>query len=603
MSEEQITPSLSLAQQVCAQGGDPTGLLLKNLSSPLRASWFCDCGNDISNVVMDWYVSYESSTEAYYVILGLLGLFVCLLNLSIIIGIVRDKKIQQLHNLLVAGQALSDLVVGILVVIFNFGTLLNDSVLIGKGTGCAIYGFGIVGTCQTTVFSLALIAFSRKIRILDNGIISTRRMMALYFLGVWGGSAVLLCVYTAITKGRMSCSAAFCNPVWNESLIIMIAIALGFPILFTISVYYRIHKRLQSTMRAVASTLHDRTGQDIYARNRMTRLMILMSGSILIMWTPLYMFLLLSVYKLAVGERPAGMQAMERLLGISAVASSLTSPIIYAFKNKTLKLAMQYSICPMSWKQDAAERSNLRTLEKQQRRNVLHSNMHSSEGTSDMGHTEGFFQAIADKFKWFNCCSKRWWFDLLGKRAAVASDSLNSGIDIPGLPSSRSETSTKARGPIAKDDDPKEFLTHQKDRDHASTFWEEGHFAPRHKQLQNLRRRMSDSSSEESDMENQASDDLEKNAMMTALGKRVCETGFCKHENGDQFNQKRLSKTGFSEHSVNSDRDLEQNVLHQSEKGESMLTLQELDRNSVSSQGSGGSSRSNKKLSKRMQLS
>ncbi|GBG29051.1 Octopamine receptor beta-2R [Hondaea fermentalgiana] len=508
--------SAALASLVCAAGGDPSGDILQGFEGKLAAAALCDCSTAVVNVDLDWSLSSKPGNILYYVVLGILGISVVIANMAIIIGIARDRNIQQLHNLLVAGQALSDLPVGLLAAIFNLGSLFNNGQILGGEAGCAVYGFGIVATCQTTVFSLCLIAYSRKVRILDNAHVPMRRMLLLYCCGVWGGSMTLMGIYVLLTTARMSCSRAFCNPIWNVELIIVNGITLGLPIVYTVSVYYRIHCRLKETMRAVETTLCSRTGQDIYSRNKTTRLMILMSGSILVLWTPLYIFYLFSVYKLAVGRDPGGMQVMERLLGISAVGSSLASPIIYAFKNKTLKLAMQYSFLPQEWKLAAADRERARALVKQQRRNASQHQISSTDCSrvSDQDCT----MRCPCTFKSHDLC--KWLFgrsNFQGRLAAVTSDvrwsvSHEQSGKPPGLAQARGifkrapGEGRDPEGQFAAVDEAALEQVIARDREEHASFWEQGHFAPRATHLHaNVCRRPSCSVDEE-DHEHDASD-------------------------------------------------------------------------------------------------
>jgi len=290
--------------------------------------------------------------SAYYLLLGFLGIIAIYLNLSLLMGIVRDSRMRKLFHIQIGGQAVTDLSVGIITAYFNLGTLLQNGELIGGGTGCTIYGFGIVTTCQATVFSLALIAHNRKKSIIfnDKTHVSTKQAL-LYYLGiVWGSTLIATSYLLVVTRSRMACSGSFCNPVWNLPAMIPTIFLIGVPIGYICSVYFRIYRKLSVTAKAMKA---HKIGSGF--GHRTTELMFLMSGTILVMWLPLYIHFVFNFTTLVTGSKSSFQEAIEKLLGVSSIMSSICSPLVYSFKNQSLRYTIVYAFFPVAWKNDAMD--------------------------------------------------------------------------------------------------------------------------------------------------------------------------------------------------------------------------------------------------------
>jgi len=163
-----------------------------------------NCADNFPPDMMDWFILKSNDLILYYKLFSVIAHTVVLANLMIIVGVLRDKKVRMhQHFLQVAGQALTDLIVGLLSVVYFQTTLMNGGSLWGQQLMCDIFGYGVVAACHTTVFSLAWIAYNRKIRVLDNRSISTRRMLMLYVLFVWVDTLVILFYYSRVGTVRM----------------------------------------------------------------------------------------------------------------------------------------------------------------------------------------------------------------------------------------------------------------------------------------------------------------------------------------------------------------------------------------------------------------
>jgi len=315
--------------------------------------------------------------ESYYNVISVIGFLILISNLSIIIGVFRDPKLRkQVFTLQIAFQALTDLLVGLLILVFQFGTVLNGYEFVGKSTGCEIYAFCIVGSCHLTLFSLSSIAYCRRKRVLENINVETKTVAKLSAVSLVL-SAALGCFYKLVSKGTLQTSGAFCNPIYGTPVLIVCGGAVFLPIFYIVVTYRSVNRIMQKTMGAVkvqtkrkvipssfvagaktALTLgRPKTPVDSAqnkrdrAQRRATRLMIMMSFSILGLWLPLYVNMGYTSYEwLFSGKQLPGLQIAEISLGVSAALSSLASPLLYGLTNRTLRIAMAFAFLPSSWK-------------------------------------------------------------------------------------------------------------------------------------------------------------------------------------------------------------------------------------------------------------
>jgi len=280
-----------------------------NTSQVQLANYLYACGEEFPADMIDWQMTKNPGISVFCHISGNLGILVVLSNLSIIVGVLKEKKLRkQQHLIQCVCQALTDLVVGLLVSIYYNYILVNGGIFLGKQLGCNIFGVGIVGTCHTTVFSLSWIAYNRKIRVIDNKQVSTGVMLKWYAFGVWGMTFGLLIFYAAFADVRMLSSGAFCNPIYTLPILLVAGTFVMVPICYVIFAYYKVHKVMNSTSKAVQhkplsagakkgrwfTTIKSIKGSPRPQSSsqkqqvRATRLMIAMSASILILWIPLY---------------------------------------------------------------------------------------------------------------------------------------------------------------------------------------------------------------------------------------------------------------------------------------------------------------------------
>lgn len=175
-----------------------------NVSESARlvpANELFDCEEDFPADLMSWDLrEMNPSITTYYLFMGYVGWPISILNLSIIVGVMRSKPLRkQDHNWQVVGQALSDFVIGALSVWFFWTPTVNGWYVSGEQLGCGIFAYIIVGTCNTTLFSLAWIALNRKRQILDNRKAPFRKMAMEYIFGVWGFTFLLLLYYPLVS--------------------------------------------------------------------------------------------------------------------------------------------------------------------------------------------------------------------------------------------------------------------------------------------------------------------------------------------------------------------------------------------------------------------
>lgn len=352
-------------------------------ASQIHASEIFQCSEDIPSEYINWDIYSLSAMRKFYPIMALLGFLIMFSNLSIMVGVLRDARLRkQIFLLQIVGQALTDLMVGALILIFYGGTILSDWIFLGEETGCNFFGFAIVTTCHCTVFSLSWIAHARYRKVVKNRNVSVRNLRNGYILGVWGATLFLGTYYSFMTKARLLASGAFCNPIYNWAVLIPTGTFVLLPILYIVSTYYSVYKVMHRTMAAaqrsksndVSAPSSRRTERGrgvrtffkryssqskqqnnenlrrVSQRNRATRLMIIMCGSIFALWTPLYIYFVFVVVSLIRGEKAPGQEVAEMCLGLSAAFSSLCSPIVYGFCNQTLRDAMIFAFLPMSWK-------------------------------------------------------------------------------------------------------------------------------------------------------------------------------------------------------------------------------------------------------------
>lgn len=323
--------------------------------TPVHASLLCDCAESVveqweANVSsfakgesyameLDWSLKSDFYAWLYNLCLGMLGLAVLVSNLVVIWCILMDKRLHVLHNWLLCGQALSDLSVGLLTTVFCLVSALQDW-MVASSIGCQVFGWGIVCTCHSTLFSLSLIAHSRKVRIMDSSSrkpTSLRWYVVYYIVLVWLLPIGLTLCYSQLSSVRLMCYRSFCNPVWTGPTLFLCGVFVAVPIAYTIHAYSCLSNYVVRTTEA-ASTSTQACSTNV--RSRTSRLMYQLSMSILVMWIPLYLYFFLVLLKLITGDEFAGMLIFERLLGFSAVGSSLVSPFLYVYKNRSLRASI-----------------------------------------------------------------------------------------------------------------------------------------------------------------------------------------------------------------------------------------------------------------------
>jgi len=142
------------------------------------------------------------------------------------------------------------------------------------------------------------------------------------------------------------------------------------PIVFLVYVYYKIYKVLgeitihtigeESQPRRFATGLQYQKSNIRILNNRQqrmknqqvkaTRLMVLMSATILLSWIPLYIYFAVVMLRVFLGIQSPVEGPVEKLLGMTAILSSLCSPCLYGVANETLRTCMMFAFLPLSWK-------------------------------------------------------------------------------------------------------------------------------------------------------------------------------------------------------------------------------------------------------------
>jgi len=309
------------------------------------------CDEDFPADMVDWEITKVAGVLLFYVCNGSLGLLVVVANVSLILGILRDEVLREKqYYLQVVGQAFTDLAVGLLVVGFFIGALINGGTIVLGDLGCRIFGVGIVGICNTTILSLSWIAYNRKVRILESRAVTKRKLLLTYWIGVWGTTAALVVFYASYGRIRMLSSGAFCNPIYDSPILAVCGILVIAPITYLCRVYYRIYALMRRTSKAV-KRISDPMEDEEQAREqaKYTRLLFLMCFSILFMWIPLYLYFTIVFVRTTFGITVSFEGTMEKWLGMSAVVSSLCSPILYGFANPRIQNNMLFGCVPKSW--------------------------------------------------------------------------------------------------------------------------------------------------------------------------------------------------------------------------------------------------------------
>jgi len=159
-----------------------------------------DCLDNFPADKISWkWDEMGPSVEAYTRVLGDFGIVVTIMNLAVIVGIARSPSLRkEVHNFQIMGQAFSDLWIGVLTVIFLVPPRFNGGFHPWGQTGCDIFSYGIVASCNTTVFSLAWIALNRKRQILENRKAPFKKVVLEYVFGVWGMTFVLMIYYPQV---------------------------------------------------------------------------------------------------------------------------------------------------------------------------------------------------------------------------------------------------------------------------------------------------------------------------------------------------------------------------------------------------------------------
>jgi len=278
---------------------------------------------------------------------------IIMMNTPIIIGILRDSKMHKMHNIFIAGQAFSDLSLGITLFIFFAYSIANKKML-GNQHGCNIMGYAIVLTCHSTVFSLALIAHGRYHSIITNKKYTVYQCLLMILCFVWIPSYIICISYYLLSEVTFVCSGYYCNPLWNEYIIPICGFCLLTPSIYIVWVYRKIHIHVSKISDAVSTTI--KYNKRLTTRDNMTKLMILMCVSIFIVWIPIYIFFIIRISDFATGNAQARNDIIEFGVGLGATISSLVSPILYVMKNKNLYIMMKYAFLPMEWKYKEIER-------------------------------------------------------------------------------------------------------------------------------------------------------------------------------------------------------------------------------------------------------
>lgn len=407
---------MSLAVAANASNATETRFICGVLVEPgVLANALSACEDDFPSDLVDWHVDRMPGMVPYYKFFGAIGFMIVVANTLIIVGVLRDVKLRkQLFLLQIVGQAVTDFNVGMLIFIFTFGTMARDWVFLGEEVGCSFYGYAITGTCHCTVFSLTWIAYVRREKVLNNRNVSFKTMKNLYVFGVLGGMFVMAFYYALVTKSRLVSSGSFCNPIYNWPVLIPAALAICCPIAYIVVTYYKVNKMMVKTMAAAKKpgdearkgkrfgflkinvkrpahllaaaagrarrasvapamagtlTLNTTTSKTVRKLSvntaelkrakqqaRATRLMIFMCASILVLWIPLYIYFAYVVGMVITGKALPGMEIAEMCLGLAASSSSLCSPVIYGFSNRTMRNAMLFAFLPLEWKEAYAKR-------------------------------------------------------------------------------------------------------------------------------------------------------------------------------------------------------------------------------------------------------
>ncbi len=331
----------------------------------LAAISLCSCYEEISSdIKLDWSVPHDEWSIVYFTITLFAAISGFFINLSLLVGVARTPSILQTHTLFVCGQGIVDFTVGTIAAAFSSGAIFLGRI-IGGNEGCVFHSIGIAAACHATLFSLCVIAWSRKTRIIDGRTVRLGENIARYIVFVIFFPLALVVYYRRVTVTRLNCTGSFCNPIWNVEAMVMCSCIVILSIAYVIWVYHMIRKFLKTKLEAILNEPSSRISVDVYAlpsQRRFFSIFSIMSINLICFWFPLLVYFSFRYYKLADNgnkEISKTYWILERCFGIALLIPSSSTPLIHAWSNRKLQLAMMYAFLPKKWKEERERKDKL----------------------------------------------------------------------------------------------------------------------------------------------------------------------------------------------------------------------------------------------------
>ncbi|XP_029966725.1 trace amine-associated receptor 4-like [Salarias fasciatus] len=283
-------------------------------------------------------VSMQTLITSYMlcVFVGSLSVLIMCGNCLVIISIMYFKQLHTPTNYLILSLAVSDLLVGVLVLPFSI-ILSVSSCWHLTGFLCKIRDLFDAFLCTASILNLCFISIERYHVVCQPLTYRTKitaRVTAFMILVSWAMPAFITITSTVLNL-KQSVSITRCSIFQSSKLAIIGAVFLSFiPAVIIFSVYLKILTVAQRQARSIQSTI--KPGAAVSKKeNKATKTLAIVVGIYLMCWSPY--FLSTSFYPLS-SDMPVPIIEAFKWLGWS---NSMINPFVYGFFYKWFRSAFR----------------------------------------------------------------------------------------------------------------------------------------------------------------------------------------------------------------------------------------------------------------------
>lgn len=271
-------------------------------------------------------------------------------NLLILLSIARFKRLRTRINVLIANLAVSDLLVGIVMIPYDLNFMFNTSLRQNKLT-CLLRHTFEIAFIGSSVLNLLVISIERYLAIvhpLFHVKKSTKNWLATLIASSWVISILVACL--PLFGWNSWYPGVPCDPmyIYSKSYSGLVYCILIGSMIANFVMYVQVVNTALAQLRALqaeTSVVADDALRHVHIKKKSikkTKMMILVLGVFAICWGPYCLTILFETIFL---EPSDSMELVEKFLACFGILNSGLNWIIFGLKNSSYRKAFKYLLC------------------------------------------------------------------------------------------------------------------------------------------------------------------------------------------------------------------------------------------------------------------